>query len=240
MSRLIPYCRFSSEEKRELFEFIVDIGIPINQEGKPNWGEIREKFYAYNSKYDAKSVNLIEKIVQEFRMICQQIIQRHNYSQKVSAEEASRFKVSPTSLDVSPEEAEQFYHHTNLLKFIRKTILFNDRQLFKTYQDEYLEEVAALAPENPAYIGNQGYKPEVQDLTLLLFLSENGFNRLDEIKNDPVYGFNKLGLTEEKLLARIAFICDFFKAQLDKTSRISVICRGSQEEEDRQDNPGRN
>lgn len=158
--------RFTAEENKELFDFIVDSGIPINQEGKPNWSEIREKFYAYNSKYEAKSINFIEKLVQEFRMICQQIIQRYNYAQKVSKEQAAKFTISPSifNLDISPEEAEEFYHNTNLLKFIRKTILFNNRQMFKSYLDEYLEEAAALTPDNPAYIGAPTYKPDVQDL----------------------------------------------------------------------------
>ena len=67
MSSSIPYHRVTLQEKKELFEYILDFGIPINSEGKPNWSEVRENFYGYNSKYDARSVHLIEKLVQEFR-----------------------------------------------------------------------------------------------------------------------------------------------------------------------------
>lgn len=67
MSKLKINPRVTIQEKKELFEYILDFGIPINSEGKPNWAEVRENFYGYNSRYDAKSVHLIEKLVQEFR-----------------------------------------------------------------------------------------------------------------------------------------------------------------------------
>jgi hypothetical protein len=52
-------------------------------------------------------------------------------------------------------------------------------------------------------------------------LSENGFSRLGEIRTaDVVYGFNKANVTVEQLLARVDFICESFKNQLDKTSRL--------------------
>jgi hypothetical protein len=53
----------------------------------------------------------------------------------------------------------------------------------------------------------------------LLFLSENGFNRVDEIKSDSIYGFNKMAVTEAKLLERVNFVCEVFKNQLDKISK---------------------
>lgn len=64
-----------------------------------------------------------------------------------------------------------------------------------------------------------------------MFLSENGFSRLEDIKNDPVCGFNKLNLTEDQLKARVTFICEFFKGQLDKTSNL-CLSRRSEKEED--------
>lgn len=156
---------FSKKEKLELFNFIVDFGIPINSEGKPNWAEIREKFYAYSAKYEPKNVALIEKLINEFRMTCQQIIQRHNFEKKATAEQLSKFKGLKVDFDleVSADQAEEFYHNTNVLKFIRKTILFNDQHLFKSGMEEYIEECSQLSPDHPAFMGDS-YKPEVQDM----------------------------------------------------------------------------
>lgn len=156
---------FSKKEKLELFNFVVDFGIPITGEGKPNWGEIREKFYAYSDKYEPKNTTLMEKLVNDFRMTCQQIIQRHTFETKASAEQLAKFqgfKVE-VDLDVSAARAEEFYHHTNVMKFVRKTVLFNDQQVFKNGLEEFLEDCAALSPEQPAFMGDT-YKPEVQDM----------------------------------------------------------------------------
>ena len=99
-------------------------------------------------------------------MICQQIIQRHNFESKASPEQLEKFKNVKVNLgmEISPEKAEEFYHNTNVMKFIRKTILFNDQQTFKSGLEEYLEECEQLTPDHPAYFSIENYKPEVQDL----------------------------------------------------------------------------
>jgi hypothetical protein len=40
--------------------------------------------------------------------------------------------------------------------------------------------------------------------------------------SDSIYGFNKLAVTESKLLERINFVCEVFKNQLDKISRAMI------------------
>jgi hypothetical protein len=53
---------------------------------------------------------------------------------------------------------------------------------------------------------------------------KNGFNTIDEIMPDSIYGFNKLAVTvtESKLLERINYVCEVFKNQLDKISRTMI------------------
>jgi len=145
---------------------VTDLGVPINLEGKPNWSEIRENFYSYPSKYEKKSVTLIEKLVQEFRMISQQIIQRDNFSKKSTKEGVfPQLSIPSVSFDfpISPQQAETFYHNTNLLKFIRKNILFNNEEVFRLHQDEFLQEAALLEADDPAYFSPSVYDPKLQD-----------------------------------------------------------------------------
>ena len=140
--------------------------MPINLEGKPNWGEIRENFYSYPSKYEKKSVTLLEKLVQEFRMVCQQIIQRDNFSKKAAKEgQQLQYSIPSDAFDIaiSPQQAETFYHNTNLLKFIRKNILFNNQKVFLLHQDEYVQEAALLESDDPAYFSPSVYDPKLQD-----------------------------------------------------------------------------
>ena len=156
--------KFKPEEKSSIFNFLCDSGIPINQEGKPNWNEIREKNYADSTKYEAKSAVLIEKLIQEFRLICHQINYRHNYERFTGEVAEEKYQIGQLydDIGISSEDAEIFYHNTNVLKFIRKTLLFNNIQIIKSYQQELLEQSAALEEDYPAFFS--GYKPEIQDL----------------------------------------------------------------------------
>lgn len=52
----------------------------------------------------------------------------------------------------------------------------------------------------------------------MIFLSENGFSKLAQIKNESVYGFNKLNMTEEKLKSRVNFVCEYFRNQIDRNN----------------------
>ena len=99
-------------------------------------------------------------------MICQQIIQRDNFSKKAMAENSNKkYNIPNLSFDlkISPQEATSFYHNTNILKFIRKNILFNNQYIFKQYEDEYIEEVSQIPESDPAFIDLQVYNPKVQD-----------------------------------------------------------------------------
>lgn len=68
---------FSKEEKRDFFNCLFDYGVPISDDGKYNWHGLREKFYSANAGYTPKSISSIEKLVQHFRIVCQQIIQEN-------------------------------------------------------------------------------------------------------------------------------------------------------------------
>ena len=53
-------------------------------------------------------------------------------------------------------------------------------------------------------------------------MSENGFNRIDEIMPDSIYRVYKLAVAESKLLERSSFVYEVFKNQLDKISRTMI------------------
>lgn len=153
--------RFSLEEKKDLFAFVSEQGIPVGLEGKSNWAELRERFYGSSSKYEPKSIMLIEKLICECRLQCQLLIQISDYSAK-TAKEVS-VPENPNLWSINLQQARMFLGITNLLKFVRKTILFNNRKLFNNSLEDYLEELREMPPGHPAYISEPDYNPAVSD-----------------------------------------------------------------------------
>jgi hypothetical protein len=54
---------FSLVEKTDFFRFLSNFGISLSSDGKRSWNDVKEKFYSYNNKYEAKSIISIEKLV---------------------------------------------------------------------------------------------------------------------------------------------------------------------------------
>lgn len=223
--------RFSSSEQVAMLEFVMDFGIPVNIEGKPNWSELREKFYGKYTYYEAKSVNLLEKLIQEFRSICQQVIFKANYEQQAGLTDGSTLQMTELSvvngqeggLQIDPEVADKFYFNTNLLKFIRKTILFNNEHTWRAHLEEMLEEISTKLSEesgHPAFLPSGMFPPGVWDKKLLQHVANYGISSLGEFSFAAGEdGVEKAGEDyKDALWERIKFVCEFFKAQEDRSS----------------------
>lgn len=209
----------------------MDFGIPVNLEGKPNWSELREKFYTKYTYYEAKSVNLLEKLIQEFRSICQQVIFKSNYEQQAGLTEGSTLQLTELSvqngqeggLQIDPEVADRFYFNTNLLKFIRKTILFNNEHTWRAHVEELQEEINTKLTEDsghPAYLPTALFPAGVWDKKLLLHVATQGIYSLGEFRLAATEEGAEITAEEYKdaLWERIKFVCEFFKTQEDRSS----------------------
>lgn len=60
--------------------------------------------------------------------------------------------------------AKTFNRKTNMLHFIRKTVISNNSALFNSSTDDLLKKHEALGHSHPAYIADSGYDPAVHDL----------------------------------------------------------------------------
>ena len=156
---------FKPSEKRELFEFVLDYGIPVQQDGKSNWGEIREKFFAYNTKYEAKNIAAIEKLVQYMRDICLSVIQKKKLKEQNIdfMTQFADFKLAQ-DFNISFEEAKTFFVNQSKLKFVRKKILSNNSSIFRSSLEALKKASAKLKPEEDGYIGSEKYNCKADDL----------------------------------------------------------------------------
>jgi hypothetical protein len=212
-----------------MLDFVMDYGIPINIEGKPNWSELREKFYGKYTYYEAKSVNLLEKLIQEFRSISQQVIFKANYANLNGIEDTSSFKMTPLSisngleggLQIDPELADKFYFNLNLLKFIRKTILFNSEQTWKAHYDDLVEELSTRLGEesHPAYLPQAVFPAGQADKRLLLHAAQHGISGLRSflLSGDDGDCREAGEALAPKLWFRVKAVCEFFKGQEERS-----------------------
>lgn len=115
---------WSLEIKQALFKFLQNYGMPLNNEGRTNWVEFKEKFLKVSNvdpQEMNRSVAQIEKMVQKLRMKCQQIITNdNNVSDKIIGESIT-----------NNEEQKSFYF---------SSLLFVDIFLINPIENEEKQE----------------------------------------------------------------------------------------------------
>jgi hypothetical protein len=55
---------FSQEEALKLFTYVSNNGVPLTNDLKPNWNDLRDTFYRNNPNFESKVVSLVERLVQ--------------------------------------------------------------------------------------------------------------------------------------------------------------------------------
>lgn len=66
---------FTPDETNSLFEYVCSNGVALGADLKPNWNDLRDNFYRKNTNFDQKVVSLVERLVQNFRMVTLKILQ---------------------------------------------------------------------------------------------------------------------------------------------------------------------
>ena len=130
---------------------MLEYGVPLNIEGRSDWQGLKEKFLAQipeGEQFD-KTVSQIEKFVHIIRIKCQHII-ADDIIKKEDQNAIPLDKVDNLSeLNINYEEAQKFSKNTNMLHFIRKSILANGAVLFKNGIAELTKKSSELKPDEP-------------------------------------------------------------------------------------------
>ena len=218
--------RWETEEKKKFFKFIVDFGIPLNNEGKPNWMELREKISKdMGTGQTNKNISEIEKFVDMLRIKCQQIIETNSVSKA-----DSKFNENDglSDLNITTEDAQKFNKNYELLYFIRKGILGNKMSLFKSGIEELKKATQALTNDQPGFVPSS-YDCGVHDKYnyycflfsnrnrgILMYISDHGLSSLEKLSENKEYGFENVKMTATELNERLDYICEFFKNYLNQ------------------------
>ena len=117
---------WNDAEKRLLFGIVVEYGVAIGQDGKANWGEIKDKIKS-NIKDFNKTPSQVEKMVSRLRWNCQEIVS--DEKMKEESQGSGTFKISF-------EMATRFTKNINLLEFVRRSILLMEDDNLKIFFKE--------------------------------------------------------------------------------------------------------
>lgn len=124
---------FTPDETNSLFEYVCSNGVALGADLKPNWNDLRDNFYRKNTNFDQKVVSLVERLVQNFRMVTLKILQN-----KMATEAQKNIIEAQGQIDsnfqINLAQAETFFKQTNQIYFIRKTIL--GKKLFKNSKEQ--------------------------------------------------------------------------------------------------------
>lgn len=111
---------WTNDEKKALLSLVTDFGVPLNLEGKNDWGQFKEKLDSLLPGND-KATNSLERMVQHLRMLAQHIIH---------PEEGEKEVKDADGFSMTAEEAESLQNSLNKLQFIRKHVLKNGSEFF--------------------------------------------------------------------------------------------------------------
>jgi hypothetical protein len=197
---------FTLEEKNSIINFLIDYGVPLNSEGKSDWTALKEIFVQKINLDHSKNPQTIERLVQRLRMISQLVIQLNENENTGSIDENMLEQMDPDNdgFNISFEEAEKLNKNMNILHYIRKHIISNNFKLFYNGLNNLID----LNKVNPVH---ENWDPSVHDKALLIAVNENGLNYLNNISNNKEYGFQNIELSYDEALARVNFLCEYFR-----------------------------
>lgn len=192
---------WETEEKKKFFKLVTDLGIPLNNEGKPNWLELREKAAKeLGTGQNSKNITEIEKFVDKLRIRCKQMVEA-----PLSKPENDDL----ADLNITLEDAQKFNKNNEMLYFIRRAILGNKMSLLTSKIDDLKKETQELSEDKPGAVPPE-YDCSVHDKNILLYVSENGLSSLEKILGSQEHEFDKINMTPDQISQRLEFIYEFF------------------------------
>jgi hypothetical protein len=202
---------FSLDEKNRILAFLIDFGVPLNSEGKSDWGGLKEQLIKTVGIESNKSTQLIERLIQRLRMISQLVIQL-NDNNEASVDDNLLDQMDPDEdgFNISFEDAEKLNRNMNILHFIRKHILSRGGKLFNNGLNHLIETT------NKNVEGNANNLPlnwncTTHDIALLRSVNENGLSFLNFLSNNKEYNFENVFISPEDALNRLSYLCEFFR-----------------------------
>ena len=226
-----------TEEKKEIFELLIDYGMPRKINGEDNYYLIYEKLKVKNvfediiDKDELNELILgIKSFVYDLKKEIQDFIEKNNKKEEKEKEEEKEEEEKEEKnenekdtslideLGISLDKAKLFMKHVHIFEIIRKKIIAKNYKLFN-------ENINNLVQNNEEKGVPEKCKDKtnwdcaINDKLLLYFIDEYGLDCLTS-KINSMNIFQKCNLTKEEYLSRIYFLIDIFE-EIIKQNKIA-------------------
>jgi len=147
------------EDKKKFFKFVSNFGVILNNEGKPNWIELRERITKEPElEKFSKNITEIEMFVDKLRIKCKHIVDSKENKKEESKQESDEIP----DLKLSYEEALKFHKNYELLYFLRRVIIPNKLSLLVSNIEDLKKATLNLSEGDPGFVP-EGYDPAIHD-----------------------------------------------------------------------------
>ena len=162
---------------------------------------VRE-YYKHLEPYELREA-LLDWKVPKMKELPQ--LEQHPYIQEL--------KWCPDNEDIGFKlnSAFKIFKRIRFFNFVRGQILANQAEGFLKLSD------CLKQPSDDKEIQIKGWKTPEHDLSLLMAISEKGFEFLNEIKNHDHYQMQTLKVNKSKLVKRAEWVVEQIKCQMDKS-----------------------
>ena len=218
---------FKIEEKKGIFELLIDYGMPRKINGEDNYYLIYEKLKAKNVFEDIIDKDELNELIfgiKSFIINLKKEIQNFidNEDEIIEKEkekvEDNKDNTLINELNISLEKAKLFMKHIRIYEIIRKKIISKNYKLFNENINNLIQanETNGIPEKCHEKIN---WDCAINDKLLLYFIDEYGLQCLNT-KLNSMSIFEKCNLSYDEYLSRIYFLIDYFE-EIIKQNKIN-------------------
>ena len=199
----------TNDEKKNVFDFVIDYGLARKVNGEENYLLIYEKLKEkkiFNEIIEKDDLNELLAGIKSFitkirKQIPNLLINDENEEKKDS--------ILIEDLNISIEKANLFINHIHMFEIIRKKIISKNYKLFnENLKDLLLKNNTEGTPEKCR--DNNIWNCALNDKLLLYFIDEYGLSYLNS-KINQISIFQNCKFDYKEYISRINFLCDYFE-----------------------------
>lgn len=207
----------NDEEKRQVFEFLIEYGLPRKINGEENYLLIYEKLKEkkiFNEIIEKDELNElilgIKSFITGIKIQLQILIDEENKKDKDT--------IQIEELNISVEKAKLFLDNIHMFDIIRKKIIVKHYKLFNENLNKLIEENSANGVPEKCRDPNN-WNCAINDKLLFYFIDEYGLTYLPSKLNEMSV-FQKCNLNYDEYIQRIKYLCEYFE-EIIKLNKLS-------------------
>ena len=202
-----------NEEKKNVFEFTMDYGLPRKINGEDNYLLIYEKLKekkVFNQIIEKEELNKLVLGIKFFIITIKKKIQNLLNDDKNEGKNEKDILIE--ELNITKEKGKLFLNNIHMFEIIRKKIITKNYKLFNENINDLIElNNSKGIPEKCR--DNNIWNCSLNDKLLLYFIDEYGLSYLNTKIND-VSLFQNCKFNYKEYISRINFICNYFEEKI--------------------------